>query len=141
LGERLNRTQEVIGSIPFSSTTFKRQKAESRVLSAFFVFIRWSGGMPTERRTDPDAEIDALFRLPLAEFTSARNALAARFRKSGRTIDAERVKSLAKAPAPAWAVNQLYWRSPKAIEQLIGVTERVRKAQTGRSRTPMSATC
>jgi hypothetical protein len=87
--------------------------------------------MPTKRRTDPDAEIDALFRLPLAEFTSARNALAAQLRKSGRTSDAERVKSLAKAPATAWAVNQLYWRDPKAIDQLIAVTERVRKAQTG----------
>jgi hypothetical protein len=42
------------------------------------------------------------------------------------------VKSLAKPPAPAWAVNQLYWEKPKAIDQLMAVTERVRKAQTGR---------
>ena len=88
--------------------------------------------MPTNRQSDPNAEIDALFRLPLAEFTSARNALAARLKKSSRAIDAERVKSLAKPPAPAWAVNQLYWQNPKAIDQLIGVTERIRKAQTGK---------
>ena len=88
--------------------------------------------MPTKRPTGPDAEIDALFHLPLAEFTSARNALAARFAKLGRAIDAKRVKSLAKPPAPAWAVNQLYWQNPKAIDQLIGVTERIRKAQTGK---------
>src|SRR5205809_4876918 len=88
--------------------------------------------MPTKRANNLDAEIDALFRLPLAEFTPARNALVARLKKPGRAIDAERVKSLAKPPAPAWAVNQLYWQNPKAIDQLIGVTERIRKAQTGK---------
>ena len=88
--------------------------------------------MPANRRTGADAEIDALFRLPLAEFTSARNALATRLRKSRRAIDAERVKSLAKPPAPAWAVNQLYWQNPKTIDQLIAVTDRIRKAQTGK---------
>jgi hypothetical protein len=90
--------------------------------------------MPAKRATDLNAEIDALFRLPLAEFTSARNALAARLKKAGRAIEAERVKSLAKPPAPAWAVNQLYWQNPKAVDQLIGVTERVRKVQTGRTK-------
>ena len=77
-------------------------------------------------------EIDALFRLPLAEFTPARNALAAKLSKLGRAIEAKQVKALAKPPAPAWAVNQLYWQKPKAIDQLIEVTERVRKAQTGK---------
>jgi hypothetical protein len=90
--------------------------------------------MPTKRRNDSNEEIDALFRIPLAEFTAVRNAIVARLRKSGRTDDAERVKSLAKPPAPAWAVNQLYWENPKAFDQLIAVTERVRKAQTGQIR-------
>jgi hypothetical protein len=31
-------------------------------------------------------------------------------------------------------VNQLYWQNPRAIEQLIAVTERVRKVQTGRTK-------
>jgi len=88
--------------------------------------------MPNKGRADVDARTDALFRLSLAEFTSARNALAAQLRKEGRAIDAERVKSLVKPPASAWAVNQLYWQNPGAIGQLVGVTERVRKAQTGR---------
>ena len=83
-------------------------------------------------RPDLDREIDALFRLSLSEFTSARNALAARLKKEKRAIDAERVKSLPKPPAPAWAVNQLYWENPRAIDQLLAVAERVRKAQTGR---------
>jgi hypothetical protein len=78
-----------------------------------------------------DAEIDALFRHSLAEFTGARNALAKRLAKEGRALDAERVKALAKPPAPAWAVNQLYWQDPKAFARLLAAGERVRKAQTG----------
>jgi hypothetical protein len=84
-----------------------------------------------KRASGIDAEIDALFQLPLAEFTGARNALAKRLKDEGRTLEAERVKALAKPPAPAWAVNQLYWHDPKSIERLLALGERVRKAQTG----------
>jgi len=84
-----------------------------------------------KRGSDIDTEIDALFQRSLAEFTGARNALATRLKKEGRALDAERVKALAKPPAPAWAVNQLYWQDPKSIEQFLTVGERVRKAQTG----------
>jgi hypothetical protein len=83
------------------------------------------------RGSDIGAEIDALFQLSLTEFTEARNALAKHLKNEGRTLDAERVKGLAKPPAPAWAVNQLYWQDPKAIERLLTLGERVRKAQTG----------
>lgn len=88
--------------------------------------------MPPKNRADLDPEIDALFRLSLSEFTSARNALAARLKKEGRAIDAERVKSLPKPTAPAWAVNQVYWENPKTIHRLAEVAERAGKAQTGR---------
>jgi len=87
-----------------------------------------------KRRSDLDAEIDPLFQLPLAEFTGARNALAARLRKEGRAAEAERVKGLAKPPAPAWAVNQLYWQDPRSFETLLTAGERVRHAQTGKLR-------
>ena len=83
------------------------------------------------RGADISAEIDALFQLPLAEFTGARNALAKQLKGEGRTLDAERVKALAKPSAPAWAVNQLYWQDPKAIGRLLTLGERVRRAQTG----------
>jgi len=84
-----------------------------------------------KRGPDIDADIDTLFQGSLAEFTAARNALAKRLKAEGRTLDAERVKALAKPPAPAWAVNQLYWQDPKAIDRLLALGERVRKAQTG----------
>ena len=78
------------------------------------------------------SEIDALFELPLAEFTAARNALASRLRKEGRTDEAERVKVLPKPPATAWAVNQLFWRQRKEIDRLLAIGDKVRQAQTGK---------
>ena len=87
-----------------------------------------------KRGPDIGAEIDAIFQRSLAEFTGARNALAKRLRTEGRTLDAERVKALAKPPAPAWVVNQLYWQEPKEIERLLTLGERIRKAQTGQLR-------
>ena len=76
-----------------------------------------------------DDDIDALFRLPLAEFTSARNELAARLKKEGRPNDADRVKLLAKPSISAWAVNQLYWDHRDAFNQLMATGKRLRPAQ------------
>jgi hypothetical protein len=76
-----------------------------------------------------DDDIDGLFRLPLAEFTSARNTLAARLKKEGRPNDAERVKLLAKPSVSAWTVNQLYWDHRAAFDRLIATGKRLRPAQ------------
>ena len=76
-----------------------------------------------------DDDIDALFRLPLAEFTNERNALAARLKKEGRRDDADRVKLLAKPPISAWTVNQLYWDHREAFNQLMATGKRLRAAQ------------
>ena len=76
-----------------------------------------------------DDEIDSLFRLPLPDFTSARNTLAARLKKEGRLNDADRVKLLAKPSISAWTVNQLYWNHRKAFDQLMATGKRLRPAQ------------
>ncbi len=78
-------------------------------------------------------EIDALFTLPLAEFTGARNTLAARLKKEGRGDEAERVKLLGKPPVSAWAVNQLYWNCREEFDQLIATGKRFHTAQASRS--------
>lgn len=75
------------------------------------------------------SEADALFELPLSEFTAARNALAAQLKKSGNEVEAERVRGLAKPPVSAWTVNQLYWRHREAFDRLITASERFRRAQ------------
>ena len=77
-----------------------------------------------------NAEVDELFKLPLAEFTGARNALAARLKQSGRANDANLVKTLTKPSVSAWTVNQLYWNHRKEFEALLAAGQRIRKAQT-----------
>jgi len=85
--------------------------------------------MKLVRASNVEADLDALFRLPLAEFTGARNALAAQLKKSGRGDDAASVKSLAKPSISAWAVNQLYWDHREQFDELIALSERFHKAQ------------
>jgi hypothetical protein len=75
------------------------------------------------------ADVDALFKLPLGEFTSARNALSAQLKKAGRPQEAADVKVLTKPSVSAWAVNQLYWRHRKLFDRLLDTGERVRRAQ------------
>ena len=81
---------------------------------------------------DASGEIDALFRLPLGEFTSARNALAARLKKEGHADEAAAVKQLEKPSQSAWAVNQIYWDERKEFEELLAATAGFRAAQAGR---------
>jgi hypothetical protein len=74
-------------------------------------------------------EVDELFRLPLAEFVDARNALAKRLKQSGCDNDANLVKTLVKPPVSAWTVNQLYWQHRDAFDELLAAGQRVRQAQ------------
>ena len=80
-------------------------------------------------RTSPEADIDALFAIPLSEFSAARNALAAQLKKSGRSDEADRVKALAKPSISAWVVNQLYWKHREAFQRLLATGARFRQAQ------------
>lgn len=75
------------------------------------------------------APVDDLFKGPLEEFTAARNALATKLRKSGRSEEADHIKALNKPPLSAWAVNQLFWRQRKAFDRLITTGEKFRQAQ------------
>jgi hypothetical protein len=86
----------------------------------------------SETKVELEDDVDALFRLPLAEFTAARNTLAARLKKSGRGADAVLVKALVKPPISAWAVNQLYWNHREEFDRLIASGEHFHKAQTSR---------
>ena len=85
------------------------------------------------KNKNPDHDVDALFRLPLPEFTSARNALAAQLKKNGRRDEAADVKAWGKPTVSAWAVNQLYWNHREAFDKLIASGERFHKAQSARS--------
>ena len=84
----------------------------------------------SETRGKVNDDVDALFKLPLAEFTGARNDLAVRLKKDGRADDATFVKALTKPPISAWAVNQLHWNHRAAFDRLLEAGQRVRQAQT-----------
>ena len=84
-------------------------------------------------------EIDALFHLPLNEFTSARNALVTKLKKNGHSDAAAQVKALPRPPVAAWAVNQLYWRHRHAFDALAAAGERLRTAQASQLRRAGSA--
>jgi hypothetical protein len=75
-------------------------------------------------------EFDKLFQVPLTEFTSARNALAAKLKKEGDAESAERVKTLGKPSVSAWVANQLYWKYGESFERLLAAGEQFREAQS-----------
>jgi len=86
--------------------------------------------MRLESRGDMGSDVDALFKLPLGEFTSARNALASRLKKAGQQVEAAEAKALQKPSISAWVVNQLYWRHGYLFGRLFDAGERLRHAQT-----------
>jgi hypothetical protein len=71
-----------------------------------------------------DPKIDALFQLPLDEFTKKRNALAKEL--SGESK--KQVKFLTKPPLPIWAVNQLHWQDRPTYNALVDAAEKLRAA-------------
>lgn len=67
--------------------------------------------------------IDQLYRLPLEEFTAARNALA----KDAGPQAAE-IKKLEKPNLAAWTVNQLYWRERRIYHAVVNAANDMRAA-------------
>jgi hypothetical protein len=72
---------------------------------------------------------DALFKVPLAEFTAARNALVTKLKKAGKPDEAATIKGMVKPSISAWAVNQLHWQHSAAFDKLLAAGERFRQAQ------------
>ncbi len=68
------------------------------------------------------SQIDDLYKLPLDEFTSARNALARTLSGS----DKKEVAALVKPSLPIWVINQLYWNDGSTYEALIDASEKLR---------------
>jgi hypothetical protein len=78
---------------------------------------------------DLDHELDALYDLPLEEFTKARNNLAARLRKAHQSEAAAEVRGLKKPTVVAWAANRLARDEPKLTASLLEAGERLRETQ------------
>ena len=72
-----------------------------------------------------DQRIDALYQLPLAEFTAARNALA-------KTLTGDHVKdvrALKKPMVVPWAINQLFGRARPIYDRVLAKGQTLRAAQ------------
>ena len=78
---------------------------------------------------DIDAELDALYALPPAEFTKARNDLAGRLKRAHQGEAAETVRALKKPTAVAWAANHLARAVPDQIASLLEASTRLRETQ------------
>jgi hypothetical protein len=68
---------------------------------------------------------DDLYRVPLAEFTAARNALA----RTLKGDEARTVKALNKPAVVAWAVNQVFWNARPAYDALMKAGHALRSSQ------------
>jgi hypothetical protein len=77
------------------------------------------------RLPDYDDEIAELYKLPLGEFTAARNALAKKLGPAGGDV-----RTLEKPSVAAWTVNQLYWQRRPAYDALIRAAQAMRAAHT-----------
>jgi len=71
---------------------------------------------------------DELYRVPLAEFTKTRDALAARLLAAGEKGAAAELKRLKKPAVPAWAANQVVWHAPEAWQRLRQAAQGMRRA-------------
>src|SRR4029453_3354374 len=91
----------------------------------------WSPGLPApsvrsenvsrsgKERTRSEQDADALYGLPLEDFTKARNELAEDLRAQGARPAANRVKALPKPTTAAWAVNQVMRTQHKDARALL----------------------
>ena len=71
-----------------------------------------------------ESQIDDLYKLPLDEFTKARNTLA-------KTLPAGDKQDVARLPKPSvamWVVNQLHWQDPPTYKALVDASEKLRTA-------------
>lgn len=72
-----------------------------------------------------ESEVIALYRLPLSEFTPARDKLSAELASRGEKEAAKEVKGLRKPTVAAWAVNRLAHESPDEMTELFELRERL----------------
>lgn len=76
------------------------------------------------------ADIDALYALPLDEFTAARDALAADLRASDDKPGAAEVKKLRKPSLAAWAVNQVARQDLTSMTSLFELRNKIESASS-----------
>jgi hypothetical protein len=77
----------------------------------------------------PEEAVDALYGLPLDEFTPRRDDLAKQLRAAGKRDEAAWVKALRKPSATAWLVNQLARTQRTDARRVLDSGDALRAAQ------------
>jgi len=78
-----------------------------------------------------EAAVLAVYRGPLDEFVSRRDALVKQLRASKRREDADRVKALRKPSRTAWVLDSIAHEDPSVLEQLAAAISDAQNAQSG----------
>ena len=94
----------------------------------------------TRSSTSHRHSVIELYQVQPSEFVRARNALAARLRKAGRTAEATDVAKLRRPTPILWAVNHVAHQQPGEVKQLIEATDALKMAQLGRRKDVDAAT-
>jgi len=82
-----------------------------------------------EESSELETAVVAVYRGPLEEFISRRDALAKELRAAKRREDADRVKALRKPSRTAWVLDNIVHEDPSVLDQLaaaIGAAQTVR---------------
>ncbi len=78
-----------------------------------------------------ETAIPAVYRGPLEEFVSRRDALVKQLRAAKRREDADRVKALRKPSRTAWVLDHIVHEDPASIEQLTAAITAAQTVQSG----------
>jgi hypothetical protein len=84
-----------------------------------------------EESSDLETALDAVYRGPLEEFVSRRDALVKQLRAAKRREDADRVKALRKPSRTAWVLDNIVHEDPLVLEQLASAISAVQTVQSG----------
>ena len=80
-----------------------------------------------------DDAVQALYRAPHESFVAERQRLAAALKAAGDKPAAARLAKLPRPTISAWAVNQLWWRSQAAFEELFETASQLRAGKLAAS--------
>ena len=78
-----------------------------------------------------ETAIPAVYRGPLEEFVSRRDALVKQLRSAKRREDADRVKALRKPSRTAWVLDNIVHEDPLVLEQLASAISAAQTVQSG----------
>jgi len=85
----------------------------------------------SQEPSELEAAMLAVYRGPLEEFVSRRDALAKELRAAKRREDADRVKALRKPSRTAWVLDNIVHEDPASIEHLSAAIGSAQSVQSG----------